>query len=290
MIARTIVAAAAAMLAFTAKPALAQQTPVAAETPATPAEPSSQPVHATLQTTGADLAQQLSNPVASLISVPFQHNIDCCFGPDGAIRYTLNIQPVVPVSLNDDWNVIIRTIVPIIYQESTVAGGSDAFGLGDTVQSFFFSPKEVHNGLVWAVGPVFLYPTGESRLGSERWGAGPTALVLKQSAGGITYGMLANQIWSFAGDDSRSDVSSMLLQPFFAKSWPDSTTFNLNSETTYDWIADSWTVPVNVGVSHIYRFGRQPVQVAAIGRYYVVSPDGGPDWGVRLVFTLLFPE
>lgn len=278
----------AALALTAAAPASAQDAP---EPPAGPveAEPGQLTPHSTLQTSGADLAQQLSNPVASLISVPFQNNIDCCFGPNDAARYTLNIQPVVPISISNDWNMIVRTIVPIIYQEETVAGQGDSFGFGDTVQSFFFSPKAVHNGLVWAVGPVFLYPTGESELGTERWGAGPTALVLKQSAGGITYGMLANHIWSFAGDDSRADVSQTLIQPFFAKSWPDSTTFNLNSETNYDWISDSWTIPVNVGISHIYRFGRQPVQIAGLARYYVASPDGGPEWGVRIVFTLLFP-
>lgn len=238
---------------------------------------------------GADLAQQLSNPISSLISVPFQHNIDCCFGPEDGVRYTLNIQPVVPVSLSDDWNVIVRTVLPIVYQEETVAGQGDAFGLGDTVQSFFFSPKEPSGGLIWGAGPVFLYPTGGSDLGSKRWGAGPTVVLLKQAQGGVTYGMLANHLWSFGGDSTRPDISNTLLQPFLSKAWPDSTTLSINTETTHDWIRDTWTVPVNFGVSRIYKVGEQPVQIGAQGRYYLSSPTGGPEWGARLAFTLLFP-
>jgi len=239
---------------------------------------------------GSDLAKQLANPVASLISVPFQNNIDCCYGPEGGVRYTLNVQPVIPVSMSRDWNVVIRTIVPIIYQGETVAGQGSEFGLGDTVQSFFFTPKAVKNGFVWAVGPVFLYPTGGSRLGSKKWGAGPTILLLKQAKGGITAGFLANHIWSVAGDDGRADISNTFLQPFLSKTLPDSTTFSINTESTYDWKAKKWIVPINVGVSHIFRFGKQPVQIGPTAKYYVSSPTGGPEWGVRLTVTLLFPK
>lgn len=247
------------------------------------------PVEGESSAAGADLAQKLSNPVANLITVPFQNNVDCCFGPEDGARYTLNIQPVIPVSVSADWNMIIRTILPVIYQERTVAGGSDAFGIGDITQSFFFSPKQSRGGFIWGAGPVFLYPAGESALGSEKWGIGPTAVVLRQSGTGVTIGALANHIWSVAGDDARPDISSSFFQLFFAKAWPDSTTFSVNTETTYDWLRDAWTVPVNVGLSHIYPIGKQPVQLGVTGRYYLASPDGGPEWGVRLSITLLFP-
>jgi len=158
---------------------------------------------------GADLAKELANPIASLITVPFQFNYDFDVGPrDAGQRLTINVQPVVPIPLNDDWNMIVRTIVPIISQEDIFPGAGSQSGLGDTTQSFFFSPKRPGpSGIIWGIGPAFLYPTGtDDLLGSGKWGAGPTAVVLKQS-GGWTIGKLANQIWSFAGDPDRPPVS-----------------------------------------------------------------------------------
>jgi hypothetical protein len=237
----------------------------------------------------ADLAKKLANPVSSLISVPFQFNYDKGFGPSDGGRTTLNIQPVVPVPLNRDWNVIIRTIVPFIHQETTVPGGSNEFGMGDTTQSFFFSPSQPVNGVVWGVGPVFLWPTGTNpALRSEKWGAGPTAVLLKQEHG-WTYGILANHIWSYAGSKDRPGVSSTFLQPFVNYTFPDTFGITLNTESTYDWITHEWTVPVNLMFSRIVRIGHQPISLQIGPRYYVESPAGGPRWGARFNATLLFP-
>jgi hypothetical protein len=235
-----------------------------------------------------DLAKQLTNPVASLISVPLQNNFDCCYGDELGFRYTLNIQPVVPVSLNKDWNLIVRTIVPIVYQEEAVAGAGDHFGLGDVTQSFFFSPKASRNGLIWAVGPAFLWPLGSSHIGSGKWAAGPTVLVLKQT-GPTSVGLLANHLWSYAGAHGRDEVNATFLQPFLSYVYPNTTTITINSESTYDWSHQQWTVPVNAGVSHLYKFGGQKVNLGLQGRFYAVSPDG-PQWGARFVATLLFPK
>lgn len=237
---------------------------------------------------GQGLADQLANPVSNLISVPFQFNYDCCYGPQDGDRFTLNIQPVIPIKLGE-WNLITRTILPVISQEETVRGAGGATGLGDTVQSFFLSPSEAKNGLVWGVGPVMLWPTGDSAFSTRKFGAGPTAVMLKQH-NGLTLGFLANHIWSFAGKSSYPGVSSTLLQPFITKTLPDSTSFGLNTETSYDWKAKQWTVPVNLTVSHVVKFGQQPVSLGVGGRYYVEKPTGGPDWGVRFIMTLLFPK
>jgi len=251
----------------------------------------------------AELAKKLANPVASLISVPIQNNWDFGIGPANAMRYTANIQPVIPFSLGDDWNLITRTIVPVIYAESPVAGGSDKSGLGDIVQSFFFSPKAPVDGWIVAAGPVMLYPSATDRaLGFDKWGAGPTALALQQK-NGWTYGLLANHLWSYAdagrytassagdaSDGSGGQVNATFLQPFVSYTTKTFTTFGLNTESTYDWSHSQWTVPINVMVSQLLKLGKQPVQFALGVKYYAEKPSGGPDWGLRFAITFLFPK
>jgi hypothetical protein len=237
----------------------------------------------------AELAKQLQNPVASLISVPFQNNFDFNIGPnDDGFRYTMNFQPVIPFSISKDWNLIVRTIVPFIYQDDVIPGTSQT-GLGDTTQSFFFSPKQPVGGWIVAFGPALLWPTGTNDLlGTEKWGAGPTGLLLKQQAG-WTYGVLANQIWSYAGDDHRNYVSSTFIQPFITYTTKMKTTFGVNAESTYDWRAEQWTVPINVFVSQLVRIGKIPVSFSFGGRVYAEGPSGNADWGLRFVVTPLFP-
>ncbi|TPL02627.1 transporter [Mesorhizobium sp. B2-4-14] len=240
----------------------------------------------------SDLAKQLSNPIASLISVPFQFNYDTGYGPADGHKAYLNVQPVIPFSLNDDWNVISRTIVPIAWQSDIAGSSGNQFGLGDIVQSVFFSPKKpTAGGIIWGVGPVFLVPTAtDELLGGKKWGAGPTAVILKQS-GPWTFGMLANHIWSFAGASDRADVNATFLQPFVAYTTPDAWTFTLNSESTYNWAAHEWSIPINASVSKLVKFGAQPVSLTAGVRYWVDSPAGGPEgFGIRLGATLLFPK
>jgi hypothetical protein len=243
------------------------------------------------ESSAAELSKKLSNPISSLISVPFQFNYDFGLGPDGdGVKSTLNIQPVVPVSIGKDWNMIVRTILPVVTQFDVSARGSNQFGLGDTTQSFFFSPKNPGpSGIIWGAGPAILYPTATDQLlGGDKWGLGPTFVVLKQS-GKNTFGMLANHIWSVAGNDQRDNISSTFIQPFFAHNTPNGMTYSINSETTYNWETDQWTVPVNVLVAKTTTVGKQPVQVGVGGRYYFEKPEGGPDWGIRFVLTMLFP-
>jgi hypothetical protein len=239
------------------------------------------------------LAKQLANPISSLVSVPLQFNFDHDIGPgeDGE-RSTLNVQPVAPFSIGDDWNLISRTILPLIDQSDVFPGAGDQSGLGDTVQSLFFSPKApTAGGWIWGAGPVFLLPTGtDDLLTAEQWGAGPTAVALRQE-GPWTYGALTNHIWSVAGDDDRDDVNTTFLQPFLSYTTPAAWSFTLQAEGSHDWEHDDTSVPVGAFVGKVARIGRQMVQFTAGPRYYAAEFENGPKgWGARAVVTLLFPK
>ena len=240
-----------------------------------------------------ELAKQLSNPVANLISVPLQLNWDDRIGPEeDGDRYQLNVQPVIPISIGEDWNLISRTILPIISQRDIFPGAGSQTGIGDITQSLFFSPKQpTAGGWVWGVGPVFLIPTAsDDLLGTDQWGLGPTAVVLRQTKAGWTYGALANHIWSVAGDDDRADISNTFLQPFLAKGIGKGRTLSVNFESTYDWKAEQWTVPINLTYAKVSKVGHQMVSYTGGVRYYFDAPDTGAEWGLRFVLTLLYPK
>lgn len=241
----------------------------------------------------AELAKKLSNPVAALISVPLQYNYDEFGGAnDGASTSKLIVQPVIPFTLNDDWNLITRTIVPLVDQQDFPVDALNESGLGDTTESLFFSPNApTAGGLIWGVGPILLLPTAtDEALGTEKWGIGPTGVVLKQT-GPWTVGLLAGHLWSVAGDDDRADISSTSLQPFFSYTTKTHTTFGAYTESAYDWKGEEWSVPLIVQAAQLFKIGPQILQLAVGAKYWAASPDNGPEgWGLRVQLTLLYPK
>ena len=239
----------------------------------------------------SDLATKLSNPVASLISVPLQFNWDHEFGAERTgHKLALNVQPVIPSRLSADWTLISRIIMPIVDQRIPFLGDGSQRGVGDITGEFFFVPTALNqHGTVFGFGPAVLVPTHADFISADRWAFGPTAVIARQ-ASGWTYGMLVNHLWSIGGSSS-PDISSTFLQPFVSYTTKDAWTFGVNLESSYDWEASHWTVPINATVSKLTRIGKQPISLGVSARYYADSATNGPHgWGARLTVTLLFPE
>ena len=239
-----------------------------------------------------ELAKKTQNPIADLISVPLQSNFNFGAGSKDKMIYILNVQPVIPFQLTDDWNLIMRVIMPIINQPSLFPGVGSATGLGDINPSFFLSPAKP-GGVIWGIGPTITFPTASDRLlGSGKWSMGPTGVALAIQ-GPWVFGALLNNQWSFAGWGDKA-VNAFLLQPFVNYNLPDGWYLTSSPILTADWKADRagdvWTVPLGGGVGKLFRIGKLPVntQLAAYGN--VAKPEFGPDWQLRFQIQFLFPK
>jgi hypothetical protein len=241
-----------------------------------------------------ELAKLAQNPVGNLISVPFQNNTNLNYGPYDKTQNILNIQPVYPIHVNDDWNVITRTIIPVIWQPQLYPGGSSTTGIGATQLSAFLSPADPKGGLIWGAGAIAQLPTtSDSALGSYRWGLGPTFVVLRLEKGDPwVYGILVNNVWSVSGGPGTS-YNNFLAQPFLNYNFAGGTYLTTAPIVTADWKADSsnrWTVPIGGGVGKIFHVGKLPVNTQ-IGAYYnVVRPDYGANWQIRFQVQFMFPK
>ena len=248
----------------------------------------------------ADLAKASQNPVAAMISLPFQNNTFFNVGPDDDTANVLNIQPVIPIGIGPV-NLINRTIFPLIYLPDVTAGlaelpegisGGSTFGLGDINYTGFLSPAQ-SGDITWGIGPSISFPSAtDEKLGSEKWSAGPSAVALVQP-GPFVIGTLVRQLWSFAGDDDRQDVSQLLIQPFanynMAGGWflTSAPIITANWEASSD---DTWLVPLGGGGGRVFKIGPQPVNMSLQAYYNVEKPHFGPDWSLRFTVALLFPK
>jgi hypothetical protein len=258
-----------------------------------------------------NLAAAAQNPVAAMYSLPFQNNTYFGAGPNhDKTANVLNIQPVLPFTIGD-WNIISRTIAPLIYVpsvntgfgasslgENTTAASSgplgipETFGLGDINQTFYFSPA-APSDFIWGVGPSINLPTATSNvIGSGKLSAGPAAVGLVMPKPWVI-GLLARQLFSIAGPKGRADVNQTLLQPFINYNLPGGWYLTSAPIVTANWSADAgqrWNVPIGGGAGKIFKIGGQPINTSLQALYYAEHPSGGPDWAVRFQVQFLFPR
>ena len=241
------------------------------------------------------LARIAQNPLANVISVPFQYNANFDVGPLKRRQDILNIQPVVPFALNDDWNVITRTIIPVVRQPEFFPGQGERSSVGDIQLSAFLSPgKPDAGGVIWGAGAVVQAPTDQHGLGNKNWGLGPTlAVVVMQPSTPWVYGVLVNNVTSLTTSERGGRFNNFLLQPIVSYNLPGGTYLNTVPLITANWEAASgqkWTVPVGMGVGHIFHLGPAPVNTQ-IGTYYnAVRPDNAARWQVRAQVQFMFPK
>lgn len=237
----------------------------------------------------AELARAVQNPIANLISVPFQNNTSYNLGPRDRTQNVMNIQPVIPVDLNDEWIVITRTIFPIVSQPSFAPGQGRQNGVGDILFTGFLSPKKPAFGsLIWGVGPVVNIPTAsDDRLGADLWGAGLSAVALTVQ-GPVVAGVLVSNTWNLEGED----FSRFLVQYFANYNLADGWYLTSSPIITADWEAndDAWIVPVGGGFGKVHRFGKLPVNLSFQAFYNAEKPKFGADWSTRFQIQLLFPK
>jgi hypothetical protein len=239
-----------------------------------------------------ELAKLAQNPVGNLISVPFQNNTNLNVGPDNRTQNILNIQPVIPISVNEEWNIITRTIVPVISQP--LPDGERTNGIGDTVFTAFLSPAKP-GSFIWGAGPVVQLPTNSnSDLGNRNWGLGPSVVALRLEKGNPwVYGVLANNIWSLSDSGTGGSYNNGLIQPFVNYNFSSGFYIVSGPIITANWKAESsqrWTVPVGGGVGKIFHLGELPVNTSIQAYYNVVTPDNGPNWQIRAQVQLMFPK
>jgi hypothetical protein len=242
-----------------------------------------------------ELAKLAQNPVGNLISVPFQNNTNLNFGPEKGTQNILNIQPVIPIEVDKDWNIITRTILPVIWMPALSPDMGSKNGIGDIQFSTLLSPANPGHW-IWGAGPIFQLPTdSNAELGNKNWGLGPEFVILHLEHGDPwVYGAIVNNIWSLTSNKQGGSYSNGLIQPFVNYNVPDGDGLYITSSPiwTVAWNANGqrWTLPLGGGVGKIFHLGKLPVNTQISAYYNVVKPDFGANWQIRAQVQLMFPK
>jgi hypothetical protein len=238
------------------------------------------------------LAKKLQNPVGDLYSFPFQSNTNFQYGPHKGTQEILNIQPVIPIHVNDDWNVITRTILPVVWNPSLSPIDTVPVGTGPTTFSAFLSPRNPTNGWLWGVGPIVQIPTiSDPSLGSNVWGAGPTGVLVYMNGPWVA-GLLANNVWSFGGTSGPGGAryNMFLMQPFVNYNFGGGWYVGSSPIITANWLGEGgkWTAPIGALAGRVFKVGKLPINLS-IGAYYnLVRPEFGSTWQLRTQVTFIF--
>lgn len=282
----------------TAASAQATPAPVASASPAAGGFDMSKLTPDQLLEVQAAIIKMSQNPVGNIAVIPFQNNFNYGVGPYTRYQYNLNVQPVVPFMLSKNLNLVARTIFPVIDQPSfasptvcATTGCGSTFGIGDMQEQLFFAPKTEPGKLIWGAGPIFQLPTASpDTLGAGKWAAGPTIVGLI-TPGRIVAGLLANQLWSFAGQANRPNISAALFQPFFNYNFKDGWAVSTAPIITANWTAaqNKWSVPLGGGGSKTFKLGDQLMQISVLYYTYVARPLTTPQTNLKVVWSLLYP-
>ncbi len=239
-----------------------------------------------------DLAKASQNPVSSLISVPFENNFNLNAGPEDETDYILNIKPVIPMGLTENWNLINRTIIPVISQGDRGPGLGRISGIGDITYQGFVSPAKAGK-IIWGLGPQIGFPTGMDRLTSDQWTLGPVGVLLTMP-GHWVIGLLVSNVWNIGdGYNDAPDVNALTAQYFINYNMKGGWYLSTSPVMTANWEADSdqkWTVPVGGGVGRIFKIGKQPINAKLAAYYNVEAPDNASDWNLQFSWTFMFPK
>jgi len=267
-----------------------------------PAVPSASGDEAGIQSL-TEVNKKMTNPTSNLWYLNFQqNNYRLDMGEDQGDRWNsnLNFQPVMPVALTEDYNLVTRPVIPLFISQPHPNSENPTevdrtTGLGDITLMFNIAARPHLSGnWLLGLGPTFIFPAASTdATGQGKWQVGPSGIVGYLSKNWILAAFV-QQWWSFAGDDSRASTNWMNLQPIATYFLHDGWSIGYSGNILANWEVNGdnrWTVPIGLGVSKVVKFGKLPVKITLAGQYMPIHPDElGQKWNIQLTFAPVIPQ